>query len=252
MNKEKFHIPMPDERTIQIQIDQIVAAGVKQKESFPSYLKSMAQQVGFKHLFSDRLELFYITCTALIACIMIFLLAAPERLDVQDLYGFIFLLSPILFVSFSAYTYANKVRNSTFEIEMSCKYNVFQVIAFRMLVFSALSIVVNTITIALLVFLYDDIQFIRAFMISITALFVFSILFLFGMMKRRSTVAAATLLVGWIGGNLLLRISNYTVYTNMLVTLPLFVYGLVLIGTLYIYLKYLGKLINFKQAEGAF
>ncbi len=243
---------MPDERTIQLQIDQIVAAGVQQQQSFPSYLKSMVQQVGFKHLFADRLVLVYITCTALIAYMMIFLLAAPERLDVQELYGFIFLLSPILFVSFSAYTYANKVQNATFEIEMSCKFNVYQIIAFRMLVFSAISIVVNTITIVLLVFLFEDMQFIRAFMISITALFTFSILFLYGMMKRRSTVAAATILVGWIVGNLLLRFSNYTMYTQMLITLPLFVYGLVLIGSLYIYLKYLGKLIHFKQTEGAF
>lgn len=252
MTREKFHIPMPDERTIQLQIDQIVATGVQQQKSFPSYLKSMVQQVGFKHLFSDRLELGYITCTVFIAYMLIILLAEPERLDVQELYGFIFLLSPILFVSFSAYTYVNKVRNATFEIEMSCKYNVYQIIAFRMLVFSAISIVVNTIIITLLVFLYEDIQFLRAFMISITALFTFSILFLYGMMKRRSTVAAASILVGWIFGNLLLRFSNYTMYTHMLDTLPLFVYGLVLVGTLYIYLKYLGKLIHFKQTEGAF
>ncbi|MEK5038510.1 hypothetical protein [Sporosarcina sp. FSL K6-3457] len=252
MIKEKLHIPMPDERTIQLEIDQIVAEGVQQQQSFPSYLKSMVQQVGFKHLFADRLELVYITCTALIACMMIFFQVGPERLDVHELYGFIFLLSPILFVSFSAYTYVSKVRNATFEIEMSCKYNVYQVIAFRMLVFSAISIVVNTIVIVLLVFLYEDIQFLRAFMISLTALFTFSILFLYGMMKRRSTVAVASILTGWIVGNLLLRFSNYSLYTQMLVALPLFIYGLVLGGTFYIYLKYLGKLIHFKQTEGAF
>jgi hypothetical protein len=252
MNKEKFHIPMPDERTIQMQIAQIVASGVKQRESFPSYLKSMVQQVGVKHLFSDRLELVYITFTALAVFISMFILAEPERLRVQDLYGFIFLLSPILFLSFSVYTYVNKVRNDTFEIEMSCKYNVYQIIAFRMLAFSAVSIAVNTITIALLVFLYEDIQFIRAFMISITALFTFSISFLYGMMKRRSTVSAATILVGWIVGNVLFRFSNYTMYTNILVTLPLFVYCLVLLGSIYFYLKYLNRLIHFKQTEGAF
>lgn len=89
-------------------------------------------------------------------------------------------------------------------------------------------------------------------MISITALFTFSILFLYSMMKRHSTVAAASILGGWIVGNLLLRFSNYTVYTHMLVTLPLFVYAIVLMGSFYIYLKYLGKLIHFKQTEGAF
>jgi hypothetical protein len=252
MNKEKFHIPMPDERTILIQIAQIVASGVRPRESFPSYLKSMVQQVGLKHLFSDRLELVYITFTALAAFILMFILAEPERLRVQDLYGLIFLLSPILFLSFSVYTYVNKVRNDTFEIEMSCKYNVYQIIAFRMLAFSAVSIIVNAITVALLVFLYDDIQFLRAFMISITALFTFSISFLYGMMKSRSTLAVVTIIVAWIVGNLLLRISNYTMYFNILVTMPLFVYGIVILGSIYFYLKYLNRLIHFKQTEGAF
>ena len=252
MNKEKFHIPMPDERTIQMQIAQIVASGVRPRESFPSYLKSMVQQVGLKHLFSDRLELMYITFTALVAFNLMFFLAEPERLRVQDLYGFIFLLSPILFLSFSVYTYVNKVRNDTFEIEMSCKYNVYQIIAFRMLAFSAVSIIVNAITVALLVFLYDDIQFLRAFMISITALFTFSISFLYGMMKSRSTLAVVTIIVAWIVGNLLLRLSNYTMYFNILVTMPLFVYGIVILGSIYFYLKYLNRLIHFKQTEGAF
>ncbi|KAA0965759.1 hypothetical protein FQ087_05625 [Sporosarcina sp. ANT_H38] len=252
MNKEKFHIPMPDERAIQMQIAQIVASGVKQKESFLSYLKSMVQQVGLRHLFSDRLELVYITFMALTAFVLMFILAEPKQLPVQDLYGIIFLLSPILFLSFSVYTYVNKVRNDTFEIEMSCRYNVYQIIVFKMLVFSAVSIVINTITIAFIVLAYEDIQFLRAFMISITALFTFSILFLYGMMKRRTTVAAAMLIVCWIVGNLLLRISNYTIYTNILVTLPLFVYGIVLIGSMFFYLKYLNRLIHFKQTEGAF
>lgn len=252
MNKEKFQISMPDDDMIQREIDHIIVASVKQREPFPAYLKSMVQQVGWRYLFADRLKLMYITCIALTLYMMIFLLAIPEQLDVQELYGLIFLLSPILFISFSVFTYVNKVSNDTFEVEMSCKYNVYQIIAFKMLVFSAISIIVNTIIIVLLVLVYEDIQFMRAFMISTTALFIFSNLFLYGMMKRRSTFAAATILIGWIMGNVLLRFSNYTVYTNVLVTLPIFIYGIVLIGCLYLYLKYLGKLIYFKQTEGAF
>lgn len=72
------------------------------------------------------------------------------------------------------------------------------------------------------------------------------------MMKRRSTVGAVSIFFGWIAGNLLLRFSNYMIYTHMLVTLPLFIYGIVLVGTLYSYLKYLEKLMHFKQTEGAF
>lgn len=252
MNKEKFYIPMPDEHTIQTQINQIVAAGVKQKESFPSYLKSMVQQVGLKHLFSDRMNLAYITVTALVVFITMVILVEPERLQAKDLYASIFLLSPLLFLTFSIYTYVNKVSNDTFEVEMSCKYNVYQIIAFRMLAFSVVSILVNAMMIACAVLIFEDIHFVRAFMISVTALFTFSILFLYGMMKRRTTVAAAMLIVSWIVGNLLVQFLNSNMYNNILVTMPLFVYGIILTGSLYVYLKYLNKLIHFKQTEGAF
>ena len=91
MEKEKFTIPMPDERIIQTQINQIVAGGMKQKESFPTYLKSMYQQVGIRHLFSDRLELIYITFATLAVSILLFFLSEPNRLQAQDMYAFIFL-----------------------------------------------------------------------------------------------------------------------------------------------------------------
>jgi hypothetical protein len=252
MNKEKLQIPMPDERTIQTQIDQIVAAGVSQKESFTTYLTSMVRQIGFKHLFADRLGLVYMFLTALLVNSSMFLLAEPEKLAIQDLYGLVFLLSPLLFLMLSIFTYVHKMNKETFEIEMSCKYNVYQIIAFKMLAFSAVSIVVNTIMIAILATVYDDIHFLRAFMISITGLFVFSILFLYGMMKRRSTIAVATVVIMWMGGNLLFRFMNDALYTNLLVTMPLFVYGVVFIGSLYCYVRYLKRLIRFTQMKGAF
>lgn len=251
MNKEKQQIPMPDELTIQTQIAQIVAAGVSHKESFADYLKSMVRQVGFKHLFADRLGLAYMFFTALIVNSFIFFLAEPERLAIQDLYGLIFILSPLLFLMFSVFTYVHKMNNETLEIEMSCKYNVYQIIAFKMLVFSAVSILVNTITIAYLVTLYDHMNFIRAFMISITGLFVFSILFLYSMMRRRSIISVATIVVIWMGGNLLFQFMNDALYTNLLVTIPLFVHGIVCIGSIYCYVRYLKRLIRFSQMKGA-
>ncbi|MCG7334458.1 hypothetical protein MHZ95_04075 [Sporosarcina sp. ACRSM] len=252
MNKEKFQIPMPDERTIQTQIEQIVAAGVTQKESFIAYLTSMVRQIGFRHLFADRLGLVYIFLIALIVNSFMFFLAEPKKLAIQDLYGLIFLLSPLLFLMFSLFTYVHKMNNETLEVEMSCKYNVYQIIAFKMLAFSAVSIVANTISIAFLVTVYDDIHFLRAFMISITGLFVFSILFLYGMMKRRSTIAVATVVIIWTGGNVFFRFMNDALYTNLLVTMPLFVYGVVFIGSLYCYVRYLKRLIRFTQMKGAF
>jgi len=248
MDKENFTILVPDERVRHDQIEQIVRSGVIQKKSFSAYLKSMLQQVGMRHLFSDRLGLGFILLMAI--TLLSFLIVGLEPMPIDRLYASIFLMSPLLFLAFSIYTYTNKAQNDTYEVEMACKYNVYQVIAFRMLAFSIVSIVLNTIAIAFIAMAYEDIQFIRALMISITSLFIFSIIFLYALMKRRSTIIVATTVVGWTAGNLFLHLAGNKLYSNMLFQMPILVYAIVLASCLYVYLKYVNKLINFKQPEG--
>lgn len=250
MNKEKFHIPLPDENTIQMQIQQIVDRGLPKKKSFMSYLKSMYRHIGLRHLFSDRIEYAITFITAITYIIITFY--QPERSEIDEyyLYGLIFLLSPILFIALSIYTYSNKIICGTFELEMSCKYNVFQIIVFRMLVFSIIAILLNTATILLMILKYEHIQFFRAFMISNTGLFTFSVLFLFIMMKRRSKIVALATIGGWMLINLILLSVNSSVYREIVFNLPLIVYALVILGTSYFYLKSLNRLIQYQQAEG--
>lgn len=250
MGKEKFTIPMPDEHIIHAQIEQIVASGVRQKQTFPSYLKSMIQQVSIRQLFADRMELGLVLLAAV--ALLSVLLIMPPQAPLQDLYAAVFLISPIVFLAFSIYTYVNKIERDTYEVEMACKYNVYQIIAFRMLAFSVVSILVNTIAIVLLVSVYEDIQFIRALMISITSLFVFSILFLYALMRRRSKVILIATVIGWTFGNLLLHYVDNKLYNDLLVNMPLFVYAIVLIGSLYVYMNNVKRLIHFNQTKGAF
>lgn len=250
MKEDKLHIPMPDDSAIDRQISQIVSQGLVKKESFTSYLRSMVQQVGWRHLFSDRLELSFIVMIA-IGLYSLFLIM-PIHGDVQNLYAYIFLLSPILFLAFSIYTYMNKTQNDTYDVEMVCKYNVYQVVAFRMLVFSVSTMVLNTIAIAFLAIQYEEIHFIRAFMISGTSLFLFSIILSLALMKRRTKGIVSMTITVWLLGNNILRSVDNEFYNGMLIHLPVFIYAIVLLGCLIMYINYLKKLLIFKQTEGVF
>lgn len=250
MNKERFNVPDLDDQTVRIQIDKIVSVGVKPKQSFPSYLKSMMQQVGLRHIFSDRLEITFITLlVTMMIGLMVFL---PYYSEIHDMYGYIFLLSPILFLVLSIFTYVRKTQNHTYDVEMACKYNVYQIIAFRMLVFSVFSIVLNTIAVAILAIQYEEIQFMRAFLLSTSALFLFSILLLFSLMKRRTTVIVVGTVIGWTIGNLVLQSANVQLYNDLLMKTPIVVNALVLLVIVFMYVQYLKKLIQFKQTEGVF
>lgn len=250
MEKDKLNIPMPDDSTIDRQISQIVSQGLVKKETFSSYLHSMVQQVGWRHLFSDRLELSFIVMIA-IGLYSLFLIM-PIRGDVQNLYAYIFILSPILFLAFSIYTYMNKTQNATYDVEMACKYNVYQIVAFRMLAFSVATIILNTLTIAIIAVKYEEIEFVRAFMISGTSLFLFSIILSLALMNRRTKGIVTVTITVWLIGNTVLRSVNNEYYNGVLLHMPVIVYAVALIGCLILYMNYLKKLLIFKQTEGVF
>lgn len=250
MNKEKFHIPMPDEEMLQTQIEQIVGTVSEKKVSFSSHLKLMYRQIGLRYLFSDRSEFVFALITV-ITFLGIFLFK-PRAVESNwhDLYGYIFLISPLLFTALSVYTFLNKMMSGTLEVEMTCKFHVFQIVAFRMLLFSVIAIFFNTMTILYMFLIYENFDFLRAFMISNTGLFTFSVLFIFSMVKWRSTVGVATTIIGWTIGNLLFLSLANQLYHDILFHLPLFVYMLVIMGTSYFYLKMLKHFIDYQPAEG--
>src|SRR5690625_736326 len=146
MNKEKFTIPIPDEQIIQSQIEQVISSSINQNITFPAYLQAMVRQVGMKHLFVDRWALGFILFTVI--TLLGSFLSMQVPVPTENLYAFIFIMSPLLFLLFSFYTYLNKVQKSTYEVEITCKYNLYEIIAFRILVFSIISILFNTLTIA--------------------------------------------------------------------------------------------------------
>lgn len=250
MNKEKFHIPMPDEQIIEHEISEIVKRSLVRKQSFFSFLKEMWHEIGLRHLFSDRTELLFILFTASI--LIAFFLGAPNSayIRVDEVYSLLFLISPLLFIALSIFGYVNKIQKLTYEVEMTCRYHVYQVLAFRMLVFSVFAILFNTFVIMASSFVYEDIHILRAFMISTAALFSFSSLFLFVLMKRRSTLTAGIVISGWVLGNLFLRIMNNSMYKDFLVSMPLFIYAIVIISSFYLYIKALKRFVHFNQPEG--
>lgn len=249
MSKEKFQIPIPDERTITREINQIVATGVQRNESFLSFLKSMYQHVGLKHLFSDRSESAFALLTIITFFVFYIFMPDPAMAKTEELYACIFLFSPVLFIALSIYTYSNKMMNGTYEVEMVCKYHVFQIIAFRMLMFSVITILVNGLTILFIVMTYEYIQFFRAFMISNTGLFLFSIIFLYVLMLRRTTVMAILTIFGWLIGNVLLWVLNNKLYSALLMNIPLFIYGIIIFASIFVYMKFIKKLIHYRQSE---
>jgi hypothetical protein len=251
MSKVKFHVPMPSDELIQSEITKIVSTGLKPKESFYVYLKRLYKQIGLRNLLPNRWEEFLIILS--VFCVMIYLplsVTENKHFEVNDFYAVTFLLSPLLFMTLSVYHFASKIQAVTYEVEMVCKYNLYQIAAFRMLMFSIIAIIANVFSILSIFLMNDGIPFFRAFMISITSLFLFSIIFLFAYMKKQSGLVIAFVVSGWVAVNVGFSFINKEIYESILMNVPIFVYLIVLGVSIAIYFNYLRKLMNLKPVEG--
>lgn len=246
MPKEKLSIPYPDQSKMEWEVEQIVRAGGKPRQSFPSYIVELYKNIGWKYLFTNQRDGALITFSAMLLLICFFISAQTET----TLYPLLFFASPLLYIVLSFYDFVHKRQHATFEVEMAAKYNLYQVGAFKMLLFSVLSILVNTLSILIVSFIYEEIHFFKAFLVSTTALFLFSIIFLAIIMKKQTGVRATMTIIGWGAVNILLDLLPNQLYSHFLLQLPIFVYGLVLGFSVVIYFRFLNKLVRRKPAEG--
>lgn len=250
MTKEKFHIPRLDDEMVEKGIRAIIQLGMKPKQSFVAFMWKMQKELGFRYLFANQRD--GITMTFSIMTVLVFLVSMmTEGLGGGErVYGVIFMISPLLFMALSLYDLVGKRQSAVFEVEMTAKYSLYQVSAFRMLHFSILSILVNTFIIACLVWSGNSVEILRALMISTTSLFLFSNVYLMVFMKGRTEISILKVGAGWAILNIIAFMVDHEVYMQFLMTVPAVVYGIVLAGSIACYLYYLSKLVRMRPAEG--
>lgn len=242
---DKFYIDIPSDFEIENQINSIVEKGIKEKESFYSHIKNMYKVIGFKNLFHDVSELTFVGIL-FISILGLFInnIMRDSYLSVEGVYAFIFMISPLLYFSTVIFSYISMKENNTYQVEMVCKYNILQISSLRMLVFSIICILVNTIVIMVI---HNKIIFIKGIMISISSLFIFSTLVLYALLNIKKIVMKYVVVFGWIALNGLFYIMDISMYNQVLSSIPTYIYGLVSIGSIYLYIKNIKKLSGYEK-----
>lgn len=241
----KFYIDMPNDFEIENQINTIVEKGIKEKESFYSHIKNMYKTIGFKNLFHDLSELTFVGILV-VSILAIFVKSIMRESDVssESVYAYIFVISPILYFSTIIFSYINIKENNTYQVEMVCKYNIFQIASLRMLVCSIICILVNTLVI---IIMSNKIVFIKAIMISISSLFVFSSIALYSLVNIKNTIKKCAVVFGWIALNGVFYIIDVGTYNQLLSSVPTYIYTIVSIGSIYLYIRNIKKLSGYEK-----
>lgn len=250
MEKKPFRIEFPDEQEMKKEVHKIVEIGLKRKVTFSMYLKKMYQQIGLRYLFRDMTEIIFVLVLFL-SVVAFFLVNASYHLsrEPEKLYSYLFIVSPMLYFLISSIFFVNGKKRATFAVEMTCKYNVYQLAAFRMLIFSVFSMIVNALCIGILALLHE-VDIIFALMISASSLFLFSALFLYVLLKVRTKTTLYTVTSAWVAGNVILIIYSSELYHYLLSHIPIYLYFFLVAGFFYIYINNLKKLITYKNTEG--
>lgn len=250
-NKENFKIDSIKLDFMDDEIDKIINKGVREKLSFFKYIKGMYKELGFKVVFHDISELLIVT--ALIASIIFIMtmgVVANPKVKMEEVYGVMFCTAPLIYLATSLYSFFSSKQRGTFEVEVTCKFSIYQIAALRMFIFSIVTILIDTLIIGALFLLKDDFSFIRAWIISISAVFTFSYILLFSITKIKSRYVKYVIFFGWVIGNLSLNFYLKGLARFIFLKLPFLVHLGITVIFLFFYIRNLKKLIKFRSNRG--
>lgn len=242
---DKFNIDIPDDLEIKNQINLILDKGIGTRESFYSYLKKMYRDIGFTNLFHDKAEIIFIGILLVSLLIYgVFAIKNDYMITKERIYTSIFIASPLYYLMTNIFSFINLKENNTFEIEMVCKYNLYQLSALRMLIFSIISIILSSIFI---LGLHNKINTFRGMMISLSSIFLFASLLLYSIVKMKSKIVKFIVVGGWLICNGALLKLSANQYFEFLQTIPIVVYVLVIGVSVCFYMKNIRILSNYNR-----
>lgn len=223
MIKDKWEIPYPDEQEIERQTTKIVQKSFPAKRSFLQELKEFQSRIGWMYLLPNRSETIFISVLLVFTIFCLGLIASVKISSAPYLYEYVFLTAPLPFLLLTFYAFYEKQEKHTFELEMTMKITIFQVIAARILAFSSISIVIH-MTIAFVISLNFEAEFLRVWLISLAGLFGFAAGLLW--VAARGNVWRRTLIFtgGWMVVNGVWLFSLKEAYLRFIFQLPLYVY----------------------------
>lgn len=251
MERDKLVVPYPDDDVVRSEIEAIVSRSMPPRHTFVAYLVRMLREVGLRHLFRDWTELVYVSLTTIvIVALMLTAYLSSAAPQPSLTYVLLFSVSPVLYLTIAIIFFAGKRDQDTYELEMVCKYTVYQLAALRMTVFGAVAAAVNTAVVAVLVWTLPELDAVKLWLVSTASLTLFGAGFL-GLMRYSPSRGMRLVYVGgWLAVNLALYVWHELFYTVVLERMPLFGYAIWIVAAGYGMVRALGALITIHHKEG--
>lgn len=224
MTTDPWKIPYPSDEEIERQSSQIVRQAFPKKRSFWHQLHEVKDQMGWQYLLPNRSE--WVVAILIVALLIYTLLHIVSNKQEQTfvLYNYAFFTSPLPVLLLSLYAMYEKREKQVMELEMTFKITIFQIIALRMITFSAIGLLIS-VTISFVLAIQFDVSFLRMWLISLAGLFTFTALLLSALSYGEVWRKAWGVTIGWVVINITWMIALPDSYNEFLFNLPLVIYA---------------------------
>ncbi|WP_291627764.1 hypothetical protein [Clostridium sp.] len=238
---------------IEEHVEYILEKSLKEKQGFFRFLSLVKNDLGFKNIFIDKSELIFIGLIFIIT-IIFFGLNFNKSIDgdsefIYKFKAYNFIVAPIVYFIICSYSFINSKLNKTYEIQATCKYNFYNITAIRMFVFSIVSILINVTIISILFLTKKNFRLIDTLIISATALFIFSVLYILVLIYLKKEVYKYIAIILWLLISVIIfsNINNY--WGKFFLEMPIYIHLFITIVFILVYIKNLTKLMNVKKGE---
>lgn len=200
-------------------ISYIIEKAYHQKENVFSYLYHLYCRVGMKFLLGEMRKL-YVVVLILYGGLILAGQSLEDALELHSYVGIV-ALAPIAFQMVLGLSLLNEQEQNTYELQMTCKYTLYHVLALRMIVAGVFAVMMNA---AFCLFVYGNREtafFLRVLFLSVTALLGYSLIYLTQIMKNSRIKYQVGLYGMWIAGNMVLAACFPKGYLFLAARIPL-------------------------------
>lgn len=240
----------------QIEIDRAVEGisekALPQRESLFAFIRNMNTQLGLKYIFSGIYDVLILSGILFMLMIALSFNYLPQSENPTATLGaMLFTFSPFLYMAAFSLSLIKEYTTPGLSVKMTCKFTVYHLIAYRMLLFSVISGVLNTLYVLALC-LRMELEPLYFICLSLSSLFIFSAMFLLALYYAHIKWPPLLLTVGWIAVNAVLWAVFPVGYGNFLMGIPVFVWIPAGIACVAFYLHQIKKLTTDRRLSYAF
>lgn len=221
--------------------ENILVEGLSRPEGVWAFCTRMYRALGTKFIFFDHFQAIVMALAVVIG--VIFLLSMNTN---DYAYSTIYTLAPLFFVAIVSLTEWRERSNPLYELKMTFKHTIQDLIVFRTLCYSIVSI---TLCLLLSVGVADKLDFLRAASITLSALFLCALLTVAITRRFNGRWMYLTGLVVWMA---MVFIPSWLVgnrWELFLARIPVVIMLVIGIGVLLLYLKEIKQYLNMSQRE---